>query len=59
VQPHTLSLLSCSFTDAVHHWDENGLANPLDEPEDIRRIHDETIMFVTEWLKDFMTPASK
>ncbi|EEB92453.1 hypothetical protein MPER_09034 [Moniliophthora perniciosa FA553] len=38
---------------AVHHWDENGLENLEDEPEEIRKIHEETIEFVMEWLKDW------
>jgi len=38
---------------AVHHWDENGLPNILNEPPSIRQIHGEMIQFVTEWLKDW------
>ncbi|KAF8228544.1 peptidase S28 [Tricholoma matsutake] len=38
---------------AVHHWDENGLQNILNEPPDIRKIHGDTIHFVNEWLKDW------
>ncbi|KAG5646028.1 hypothetical protein DXG03_004630 [Asterophora parasitica] len=41
---------------AVHHWDEYGLPNLLDEPADIRKIHGEMIEFVTEWLKDWKAP---
>ncbi|KAG7088068.1 hypothetical protein E1B28_012099 [Marasmius oreades] len=41
---------------AVHHWDENGLANINDEPPEILKIHQETIAFVKEWLKDFKKP---
>jgi len=39
--------------DAVHHWDENGLRNILDEPSQIRKVHGEMIQFVREWLKDW------
>ncbi|KAK7028822.1 Serine carboxypeptidase [Paramarasmius palmivorus] len=38
---------------AVHHWDENGLENIEDEPEEIQKIHTEMIEFVMEWLKDW------
>ncbi|KAK1227719.1 Serine carboxypeptidase S28 [Marasmius sp. AFHP31] len=41
---------------AVHHWDENGLANINDEPPEIIKIHTEMIGFVKEWLKDFKKP---
>ncbi|KAF8073998.1 serine carboxypeptidase S28-domain-containing protein [Lyophyllum atratum] len=41
---------------AVHHWDEYGLPNLLDEPPEIRKIHGEMILFVTEWLKDWKAP---
>ncbi|KAF8236003.1 hypothetical protein L208DRAFT_1253713 [Tricholoma matsutake] len=34
---------------AIHHWDENGLHNILNEP-DICKIHGDTIHFVNEWL---------
>jgi len=44
---------------AVHHWDENGLANSSQEPADIQKIHGETIEFVTEWLKDFKKPGKE
>jgi hypothetical protein len=44
---------SCRDLEAVHHWDENGLANILNEPPDIRKIHGDEIYFVTEWLKDW------
>jgi len=39
--------------DAVHHYDEWGLLNLLEEPAEIRRIHAEMIGFVTSWLKDW------
>jgi len=37
----------------VHHYDEYGLRNIADEPEEIRRIHDEMIVFVMEWIKQW------
>ncbi|KAF5377966.1 hypothetical protein D9615_006701 [Tricholomella constricta] len=41
---------------AVHHWDEYGLPNLLDEPPEIQKIHGEMIDFVMEWLEDFKAP---
>jgi len=38
---------------AVHHYDEWGLLNVLEEPPEIRRIHADMISFVTSWLKDW------
>lgn len=38
---------------AVHHYDEYGLADIRDEPLEIMQIHLEMIHFVTEWLKDW------
>jgi len=37
----------------VHHYDEYGLANLLEEPAEIRKIHAEMISFVNSWLKDW------
>lgn len=37
----------------VHHWDENGLADPSQEPSEIQRIHAEEVEFVKSWLGDF------
>ncbi|TCD70549.1 hypothetical protein EIP91_002895 [Steccherinum ochraceum] len=37
----------------VHHYDEYGLANMEDEPEEILKIHKEMIHFVKAWLKDW------
>ncbi|KZV66837.1 peptidase S28 [Peniophora sp. CONT] len=37
----------------VHHWDENGLADPSQEPSEIQRIHAEEVAFVKSWLEDF------
>ncbi|KAF9013147.1 serine carboxypeptidase S28-domain-containing protein [Cyathus striatus] len=42
--------------DAVHHYDEYGLRNLLDEPPEIKKIHREMITFVLEWLKDWTPP---
>lgn len=42
---------------AVHHYDEYGLKNFSDEPEEIRKIHGEMIDFVMEWLKGFKAPG--
>ena len=41
----------------VHHWDENGLADPSAEPPFIHDIHQQEIAFVKAWLKDFKAPA--
>ncbi|KAJ7080507.1 serine carboxypeptidase S28-domain-containing protein [Mycena epipterygia] len=40
----------------VHHYDEWGLLNLADEPPEIRKIHEEMIFFVGEWLKDWKAP---
>jgi len=39
--------------DGVHHYDEYGWRNLLEEPAEIRKIHAEMITFVTSWLKDW------
>ncbi|KAJ3833081.1 serine carboxypeptidase S28-domain-containing protein [Lentinula raphanica] len=36
----------------VHHYDEYGLRNPDDEPQEIQKIHKEMIAFVQSWLMD-------
>ncbi|WVN88054.1 uncharacterized protein L203_103253 [Cryptococcus depauperatus CBS 7841] len=36
--------------DGVHHYDENGLKNHLEEPARIRDVHDFEKLFVSEWL---------
>ncbi|OBZ72031.1 putative serine protease EDA2 [Grifola frondosa] len=41
---------------AVHHWDENGLADPSAEPPAIHTIHQQEIEFVKAWLQDFKSP---
>ncbi|KAF9566070.1 peptidase S28 [Agrocybe pediades] len=38
---------------AVHHYDEYGLANIQDEPPEILKIHQEEIAFVQSWLHDW------
>ncbi|KAJ7741312.1 serine carboxypeptidase S28-domain-containing protein [Mycena metata] len=43
----------------VHHYDEWGLLNLADEPAEIRKIHEEMIFFVGEWLKDWKAPGEK
>lgn len=45
-------------TDAVHHYDENGLANHSAEPPEIRAIHEQEVEFVKAWLEDWVAPAS-
>ncbi|KAM5542175.1 hypothetical protein V8D89_004048 [Ganoderma adspersum] len=49
----------CSFVRAagVHHWDENGLADPSKEPAFIQTIHQQEIAFVKAWLQDFKAPS--
>ncbi|KAH8977627.1 peptidase S28 [Lactarius akahatsu] len=37
----------------VHHWDENGLKNSHEEPEEIRQVHAKTIEFVKVWLEQW------
>ncbi|KZP31567.1 peptidase S28 [Athelia psychrophila] len=37
----------------VHHYDEFGLRNTADEPEEIKKIHGEMIVFVKDWLKQW------
>ncbi|KAF7973001.1 hypothetical protein HWV62_16374 [Athelia sp. TMB] len=39
--------------DGVHHYDEFGLRDIEDEPEEIRKIHGEMIVFVMDWLKQW------
>lgn len=40
----------------VHHYDEYGLRDMSDEPQEIQQIHKEMIAFVLEWLKDWKAP---
>lgn len=47
------------LSDAVHHYDEWGYKKLSDEPEEIRKIHGEMILFVLEWLKDWVSPLNK
>lgn len=39
----------------VHHYDEYGLRNLEDEPEEIRKVHEEMIVFTMEWMKHWIT----
>ncbi|KAJ7160080.1 serine carboxypeptidase S28-domain-containing protein [Mycena filopes] len=43
----------------VHHYDEWGLRDLADEPPEIRKIHEEMIFFVREWLKEWKAPGKK
>lgn len=43
----------CVLTGGVHHWDENGIENGSQEPEEIRLIHAEMIEFVKVWLEEW------
>ena len=45
------------YLGAVHHWDEWGLANILEEPPEIRKIHGEMVAFVKAWLEDWEAPV--
>lgn len=42
---------------AVHHYDENGLADPAQEPPTIKEIHAQEVEFVKGWLKEFKKPS--
>ncbi|KAF4577249.1 hypothetical protein EYR36_005236 [Pleurotus pulmonarius] len=42
--------------DAVHHYDEYGLADMFAEPPEILKIHNEMIIFVQDWLAEFKAP---
>ncbi|KAF9449108.1 hypothetical protein P691DRAFT_813128 [Macrolepiota fuliginosa MF-IS2] len=44
---------------AVHHWDENGLADLMDEPDEIKDIHADEVAFVEAWLEEWKPPAKK
>ncbi|GAA5934245.1 uncharacterized protein JCM15063_004515 [Sporobolomyces koalae] len=39
--------------EGVHHWDENGLTDPEQEPKEIHKIHQEEIAFVRQWLREW------
>jgi hypothetical protein len=53
----TMLMYELRFADGVHHYDENGLKHPKDEPYHIQKIHREIVEFVTEWLKDWKKPS--
>ena len=42
-----------SSVGGVHHYDENGLRDPADEPPHIQKIHRDIVEFVSEWLKEW------
>lgn len=44
-----------NHTDAVHHYDENGLANHSAEPPEIQAIHEQEVEFVKAWLEDWVS----
>ena len=35
----------------MHHWDENGRRDLMDEPAEIQMIHADIVGFVSEWLE--------
>jgi hypothetical protein len=39
--------------DAVHHFDENGLKDPSEEPKRIRKVHQQEVEFVQSWLREW------
>jgi hypothetical protein len=45
--------------DGVHHYDEYGLRNIGEEPEEIRKIHGQMIVFVMEWMKQWKVDAKR
>jgi len=45
--------------DAVHHFDENGLANPSKEPKRIRQVHHKEIDFVKSWVREWKEHQDK
>ena len=45
------------YLGAVHHWDEWGLENIVDEPPAIQKIHGEMVAFVEAWLEDWEAPV--
>lgn len=51
--------LDLDLIDGVHHYDEFGLRDIADEPPEIRKIHGEMILFVTEWLMDWTPPLKE
>ena len=54
---YNVGIVRMMFLGAVHHWDEWGLANILEEPPAIRKIHGEMIAFVKAWLEDWKAPV--
>ena len=41
------------MTDAIHHYDENGLADHSKEPKRIRKIHEFEKEFIKSWIEEF------
>jgi len=39
--------------DAVHHFDENGLKDPSEEPKRIRKVHQQEVEFVQSWVQEW------
>jgi hypothetical protein len=39
--------------DAVHHFDENGLKDPSEEPKRIRKVHQQEVEFVQSWVREW------
>jgi len=52
-RPDTVNEPFKLIPNGVHHWDENGLRDPKQEPAEIEKIHREEVEFVKAWLQDF------
>jgi len=50
--PYSFALIK-HVLGGVHHYDEYGWKNILEEPAEIRKIHLEMIEFVRSWLEDW------
>ncbi|OCH94429.1 peptidase S28 [Obba rivulosa] len=44
------------LSEAIHHYDENGLSNHTAEPPVIQTIHAQEVEFVKAWLAEFKAP---
>lgn len=51
--PPCSELPCCSLLMYALPLPQNGLAHPSQEPARIRKVHEEEIAFIAEWLKDF------
>jgi hypothetical protein len=40
-------------TDAIHHYDENGLADHSEEPARIIKVHAMEVEFIKAWLEEW------